>query len=102
MRQRAFPREDAGGEGSGQLPTTDTKGQLGEAEAGLFLEEESEGEPGWEEEGPEMSVEKLPSLAGGDKSTGRLLVFGVFLFFFSPIMQAGTACITCRALKYEH
>lgn len=47
------------------------------------------------EEVPEMSVGKLPSLAGRDESTGQLLIFGVFLFFFSPTMQAGTACIAC-------
>lgn len=43
------------------------------------------------EEGPEMTVGKLISLAGGDESTGQHLIFGVVLFFFSLITQAGTA-----------
>lgn len=36
------------------------------------------------EEGPEMSVGKLTSLAGGDESTGQLLIFwGGFIFLLA-------------------
>lgn len=69
---RVLAREDAGGRGS------DREGQLGEARACLFSEEESAGDRAGEE-----GHETRP-LAGQDEPAGQPLTGGLFLFSFSP------------------